>query len=623
MSEILLLSLIFLSAGVVFVPIASRLGLGSVLGYLIAGIAISPLLTALHVDVIAVQHFAEFGVVMMLFLVGLELEPRRIWQMRTRLLGLGGAQVIGTTALLAAASIALGQSWQISLAIGLVLALSSTAIVLQTFNEKGLMRSDGGEAGFSVLLFQDIAVIPMLAFMPLLASPDLINAMSAAAAELPASEDHGGGGNLVANLNAWQATLATIAAMAAVVLGGSYLTRPLFRFVAGAKIRELFTVTALFIVIGIAFLMTAVGLSPALGTFLAGVVLASSEYRHELESDIDPFRGLLLGLFFITVGASIDFGLLSQNLWGTLTLAFGLITLKAAVLFVLGWIFKIKGSQRWLLALGLAQAGEFGFVLLSFTVANGILPTAIADQLLLIVALSMLVTPLLFILFDRVVSPFFSRSTETAADEIEQRNPIIIAGRGRMGGIVEQMLSSAGYPATVIDYSSRQLDILRRFGRKAYFGDATRPDLLHSAGIEEAKLLIVTIDDKEQITELVDYAIRNFPKLHVIARAVDRHHVYHLWALGCKDIVRETYDSSLRMGRSAFEALGASREIADRMKAEFDATNRRSMVEVADAYDVSIPAYENEAYIKKVRSVIDSWDADLQRRIVAIRKSET
>jgi CPA2 family monovalent cation:H+ antiporter-2 len=304
-----------------------------------------------------------------------------------------------------------------------------------------------------------------------------------------------------------------------------------------------------------------------------------------------------------------------------LGLACGLILLKAVVLFVLGWLFKIQGSQRWLLALGLAQAGEFGFVLLSFTVANGILPTAIADQLLLIVALSMLATPLLFILFDRVVSPRFSRSVETPADDIEQRNPIIIAGRGRVGGIVEHMLRSAGYATTVIDYSSRHLDLLRRFGIKAYFGDATRPDLLHSAGIEEARLLIVAIDDKQQITELVDYAIRNFPKLHVIARAVDRHHVYHLWALGCRDIIRETYDSSLRIGRSAYEALGASREIADRMKAEFDATNRRSMLEVADAYDVNIPAYENEAYIQRVRQMIESWDADLKTRIVAIRES--
>jgi CPA2 family monovalent cation:H+ antiporter-2 len=621
MSEVLLLALIFLTAGVVFVPIASRLGLGSVLGYLIAGIAISPLLATLHVDVVAVQHFAEFGVVMMLFLVGLELEPRRIWQMRTRLLGLGGAQVVGTAALFAGIAVMLGQPLKIALAIGLVLALSSTAIVLQTLNEKGLMRSDGGEASFAVLLFQDIAVIPMLAFLPLLASPDLLEAINLAAAA-DTADDHAAGWNLVTNLDAWQATLVTLAAMGAVVLGGSYLTRPLFRFVAGAGVRELFTVTALFIVIGIALLMTLVGLSPALGTFLAGVVLANSEYRHELESDIDPFRGLLLGLFFITVGAGIDFGLLSEDLLVTLALAFGMIAIKALVLFVLGCLFRIQQAQRWLFALGLAQAGEFGFVLLSFTVANGILPDVVADRLLLIVALSMLMTPLLFIAFDRIVSPLYARGQAAPADEIDQRNSIIIAGRGRMGGIVERMLTAAGFESTVIDYSSRHLDIIRRFGFRAYFGDATRPDLLHSAGIKDARLLIVTIDDKEQITKLVDYAIRNYPGLHVIARAVDRDHVYELWARGCRDIIRETYDSSLRIGRSAFEALGSSREIADRMTDEINETNRRAMVEVADVYDVNIPSYENEALIAKVKAMIDTWDVELKNRVVAIKHSE-
>ena len=622
MSEVLLLGLIFLTAAVVFVPLASRFGLGSVLGYLIAGIAISPLLSTLRVDVLAVQHFAEFGVVIMLFLVGLELEPRRIWQMRTRLLGLGGAQVTGTAALIALAASLLGQPWNISLAIGLILALSSTAIVLQTLSEKGLMRCDGGEAGFSVLLFQDIAVIPMLAFMPLLASPDLLDGLSAVMPGVHSGEDHSANWNLVADLGPGQKTLATLAAMAVVVLCGHYLTRPLFRFVASAGLRELFTVTALCIVIGIAFLMTLVGLSPALGTFLAGVVLATSEYRHELESDIVPFRGLLLGLFFITVGASIDFNLLSQNPLMVLALVFGLIALKSVVLLLLGLLFRIRGSQRWLLALSLAQAGEFGFVLLSFTVTNGILPKAIADQMLLIVALSMLVTPLLFVVFERIISPIYARSQELPADEIDQQNSIIIAGRGRMGGVVDRMLKVAGYQATVIDYSSRHLDILRRFGLQAYFGDATRPDLLHSAGIEQARLLIVTIDDKEQITKLVDYALRNYPKLHVIARAIDRHHVYQLWAHGCRDIIRETYDSSLRIGRSAFEALGISREVAEKMKDEFDKTNRRVMVEVADVYDVNVPFYENEAFIAKVRQTTDTWEAELQERLIAIRNSE-
>jgi len=621
MSDILLLASIFLFSGVAFVPIAIRLGLGSVLGYLIAGITISPLLTVLQVDINAVQHFAEFGVVMMLFLVGLELEPRLLWQMRTRLLGLGGTQIIGTAAMVMVAAIFLGQPWRISIAIGLILALSSTAIVLQTLKEKGLMRSDGGEASFSVLLFQDIAVIPMLAFMPLLASPELIDALRLSAEHGQNVQSHGSGLSFVNGLNAWQTTLVTLGTMAAIVFGGSYLTRPLFRFVAEAKLRELFTITALLIVIGIALLMTLVGLSPALGAFLAGVVLANSEYRHELESDIDPFRGLLLGLFFMTVGASINFSLLTEHFTITLALTLGLMAIKAIVLFIFGWLFKIQGTYRWLFSLSLAQAGEFGFVLLSFSTVNGILPVEVTDQLLLVVALSMLLTPLLFIVYDRIIAPIYSRGQEPGSDEIEQTSQIIIAGRGRVGGIVDRMLKSAGYQATVIDYSSRHLDILRRFGIHAYFGDATRPDLLSSAGIAEAKLLIVAIDGKEQITKLVDYAIRNYPNLHVIARAVDRDHVYHLWAHGCRDIIRETYDSSLRIGRSAFEALGISREIAERMTAEFNDTNRRAMIEVADVFDITIPSYENEAYIAKVRAMTDSWDADLQDRVVAIMKS--
>ncbi|MEM7289470.1 MAG: cation:proton antiporter, partial [Pseudomonadota bacterium] len=410
MTEFLLLAFIFLIAGVVAVPIASRLGLGSVLGYLIAGIVISPLLHTLGVDVISIQHFAEFGVVMMLFLVGLELEPKMLWAMRAKLLGLGGLQVGGTTLFVMGFAMAFGQPWTIALAIGLVLALSSTAIVLQTLNEKGLMKSDGGQSGFSVLLFQDIAVIPMLALIPLLAMPELMDiATDAVSHGTDAShgkddhrEGHGHSLSLVEGLNAWQVTLVTVGAIAAVILGGVYLTRPVFRFISMAGLRELFVATALLFVIGIALLMTVVGLSPALGTFLAGVVLANSEYRHELESDIDPFRGLLLGLFFITVGAGINFGLLFDNLGTVIGLTIGLIALKFAVLLALSLMFKIGGANRWLFSLGLAQAGEFGFVLLSFTIANQVIPQSIADQLLLVVALSMLLTPGLFIFYEKV-----------------------------------------------------------------------------------------------------------------------------------------------------------------------------------------------------------------------------
>lgn len=613
MADFLLLAFIFLVAGVIAVPIASRFGLGSVLGYLIAGILISPTLNFLGVDVVAVQHFAEFGVVMMLFLVGLELEPKLLWEMRGRLFGLGGGQVFGTALIIMALALFLGQTWQVSVAIGLVLALSSTAIVLQSLNEKGLMRSDGGQASFSVLLFQDIAVIPMLALLPLLAVPELLGATEAG---------HESGLSLIADLNSWQTALVTLGAIAFVVFGGNYLTRPIFRFIAAARLRELFTAAALMMIIGIALLMTLVGLSPALGTFLAGVVLANSEYRHELESDIEPFKGLLLGLFFMTVGAGINFALLTENAGPIIGLTLALIAIKILVLLMLGSLFKIPGAHRWLFALSLAQAGEFGFVLLAFTVANGILPDVIADKLLLVVAMSMLLTPLLFIFYDRVIAPLYNREQEREADHIPDASPIIIAGRGRVGGIVDRILESAGYKSTVIDFSSVQLGRLQKFGINAYFGDATRPDLLRSAGIDEAKMLIVAIDGKEQITKLVKYAVQTYPDLHVIARAVDRDHVYELWSVGCRDIIRESYDSSVRMGRSAFEAIGISRETADRMVGVFQDADRRSMIEFADVYDIDIPSHENEALIAKARQLQDEWEPELREQIIAIMNGQ-
>ncbi|WP_299409260.1 cation:proton antiporter [uncultured Roseobacter sp.] len=618
MADFLLLAFVFLVAGVVAVPIASRLGLGSVLGYLIAGIVISPLLAALGVDVISIQHFAEFGVVMMLFLVGLELEPRMLWNMRAKLLGLGGLQVGGTTLLVMAVAMVFGQPWSIALAVGLVLALSSTAIVLQTLNEKGLMRSNGGQSSFSVLLFQDIAVIPMLALIPLLAMPDLMDLASEAGHGSGHSDAHGhathhdghaDGGNgtslsLVDGLPAWQAGLVTIGAIGAVILGGVYLTRPLFRFIAMAGLRELFVAAALMFVIGIALLMTLVGLSPALGTFLAGVVLANSEYRHELESDIDPFRGLLLGLFFITVGAAIDFDLLFGNFGAIVGMTFGLTALKALVLLALAWIFKLQGADKWLFGLGLAQAGEFGFVLLSFTVASDVIPQALADQLLLIVALSMLLTPGLFILYEKVIAPRFITTQERETDEIDEEGDVIIAGHGRFGGIVNRMLRAAGYSTTVVDYNAGHLDMLRSFGFKVFFGDATRPDLIHAARIEKAKLLVVAIDGKEQINALVHYARENYPQVPVIARAVDRQHVYDLFSMGCVEIIRETFDSSVRTGRSAMEQLGMHPFDAELAARKFAEDDRHILKEMAQVHDPDIPTGQNTAYIEKSKTLM-------------------
>lgn len=609
-SEFMLIASILLLAGVIAVPIASRLGLGSVLGYLLAGIAISPVLRWAGTDMIGLQHFAEFGVVMMLFLVGLEMSPRALWEMRSRIFVLGGLQVVATTALVAAIAVAFGQPWTVGLAIGMVLALSSTAIVNQTLNEKGLLRGDGGQASFSVLLFQDIAVIPMLVFIPLLAIPEL-QALSVE----QVSDHHGLNLSLVDGLNGWQTALVSLATIVVVIAAGHYLTDPIFRFVSRARLRELFVSTALMLVLAIALLMTMVGLSPALGTFLAGVVMARSEYRHELESDISPLKGIFLGVFFITVGAGINFTLLSENIGLVLGLTFGLIILKAGMLYGLAHFFRIQCGDKWLFALGLAQAGEFGFVLLSFTVANAVMPVDVANLLLLVVALSMLLTPLLFIFYDRVIVPRHSQVLEREADEIESPANIIIAGHGRFGGIVNRAMSAAGFETTVLDYSSDQLAMLRELGLRVHFGDATRPDLLQAAGIEQARLLVIAIDNKEAITNLTRYVCRTYPKVHVVARAFDRMHVYDLWSVGCRDIIRETYDSSIRAGRSAFEALGFDRAKATEMMRHFEEMDREMMIDLADLYDFEVPIAENAPFNARFREMTDEWERELQGRM--------
>ena len=617
MTDALLLTFIFLVAGVISVPIASRLGLGSVLGYLLAGIVISPILTLLEVDIVSIQHFAELGVVLMLFIVGLELNPKKLWELKSKLIGLGGGQVALTALLIMGIGMLLDQEWRTSLAIGLVLALSSTAIVIQTLTEKGLMKSDGGQSSFAVLLAQDIVVIPILAFIPLLATPELITSLSNAAA----SQGESHSASLVDGLEAWQTTLVTVGAIGIVVLGGSFLATPIFRFIAVAQLRELFTATALMFVIGTTLLMSVVGLSPALGTFLAGVVLANSPYRHELESDIAPFKGLLLGLFFMTVGAGINFSLLFSDFASILGLTIGLIFLKATTLLILGRLFHIRGSNKWLFALGLAQAGEFGFVLLSFTVSNAVISQDIADVLLLVVALSMLLTPILFIIYDRLIAPRYAtdKTAGTHDNELPDDNKIIIAGSGRMGSTIDNLLRLAGYHSTVIDFSVKRLRVLEKFGVKNYFGDATRPDLLHAAGIDEASLLIIAIDDPEQITKLVKYVRESHPDVHIIARAFDNNHVYDLWASGCRDIIRENFDSSLRMGRSAFEALGITHHKAEQMIDVFSQHDKVSMVEVADAHQIGVPSHENNVFITRLKKYLEEKNPQLQKAMKDIQ----
>ncbi|GAB3524896.1 monovalent cation:proton antiporter-2 (CPA2) family protein [Photobacterium alginatilyticum] len=567
MTSIFLQAFVYLVAAVIAVPIAKRLGLGSVLGYLIAGVVIGPVIGLVGEETTTIQHFAEFGVVMMLFLVGLELEPKMLWAMRNRLMGLGGLQVGGTAAAVMGIALFFEQPWTIALTIGLIFALSSTAIVLQTFNEKGLTKTEGGQNAFSVLLFQDIAVIPMLAFIPLLALPELVAKAQSAATT---AAEHHDELSLVVGLPGWAYGLVITGSIIAVVVGGHFLSRPLFRFVASSGLREIFTATALMLVIGIAALMSLVGLSPALGTFLAGVVLANSEFRHELESNIDPFKGLLLGLFFITVGAGINFSVLLNDFTIIIALTLGVMLVKALVLYSLALVFRIKGSDRWLFTLSLAQAGEFGFVLLSFSLQNHVIPADIAQTLSLVVALSMFLTPGLFILFDRVILPRFEKtSNDRETDVIDDQGTVIIAGIGRFGQIVNRLLVSNGVKTVVLDHQANQVDVVRQIGTKAYFGDATRPDLLHTAGIEHAAALVVAIDDREHSVELVKYVKHTYPKVKVITRAFDRGHGYLLRQAGADIIESETYHSALEIGGHAMKTLGLHPFFVEQQKATY------------------------------------------------------
>lgn len=588
---------IYLLAAVISVPIAKRLGLGSVLGYLIAGIAIGPFcLRLVGSEGSDVMRFAEFGVVMMLFVIGLELRPALLWQMRGPIVGLGGGQVIGTTAIVAVIGAAWGGSWQTSLAVGLIVAMSSTAIVLQTLNEKGLMKTPGGQACFSVLLFQDIAVIPILALLPLLAT-------------MHAPENVAGGhAHAMNGLPAWQHGLLVLAAVVAVILGGVFLLRPLLRYIAATQLREMFTATALLLVVGIALLMQKVGLSAALGTFLAGVVLAESEYRHQLETDIEPFKGLLLGLFFISVGASIDFALMARQPGTIALLVAGLVIVKFGVLLALGRIFKLETAQAFLFAFALAQGGEFAFVLLSFAQQNGVLAPELAKLLVVSVAVSMAFAPLLFTINDKLVQPrFLRREVEREADLIdEHENPVILAGFGRFGHVIGRLLRANGYPTTVLDHDPDQVETLRGFGLKSFYGDATRLDLLRVAGAARARLFIIAIDDESKSLELVGTIQKNFPNLRILARAASRQHAYELLNAGVTDVYRETFGSALDLSIDALHALGTTTERAHRAAQIFRDHDDASVRDMARLLD------DQSAYNSRARQHIENLERVLQ-----------
>ena len=549
----------YLAAAVIAVPIARALGLGAIIGYLAAGIAIGPWGLALVSNVQDILHFAEFGVVLMLFLVGLELQPGRLWSLRRPIFGLGTAQMAGCALLLWGCAWALGLPWRVALVGALGLALSSTAIALQVLNERNLLRTDSGQKAFSILLFQDVAAIPILALLPLLG----------VAARAEALQPH-------APLDLLPEALKIIAVVAAIVFGGRWVLRPLLRWIAKSKTPEIFTAASLFLVVGIAMLMLTVGLSMALGAFLAGVLLADSEYRRELETDIEPFKGLLLGLFFIAVGMSIDFGVIAHHPFAMLGLLLGFLAIKAAVIWLLARVTAMAYQERPLFTLLLAQGGEFAFVVFQSGATFGAIAPDHASLLIGAVALSMLMGPLLLVWLDRVLlQRHATLQSAPQAQEISepQSAPVIIAGFGRYGQIVARMMLAQGVPATVLDHSVEMLEVAHTFGYRVFYGDATRVNLLRMAGAQQARILVVAVDAPEQSLKIVQLAKKHFPHLHIVARARDVTHWHALRDLGVQHVERELFESSLRTARTVLELTGLSQADADALAERFRAHN--------------------------------------------------
>jgi glutathione-regulated potassium-efflux system ancillary protein KefC len=537
-------SLIYLSAAVIAVPLSKALGLGSIIGYLAAGIAIGPWGLGLVTNVEDILHFAEFGVVLMLFLVGLELEPKRLWSLRRSIFGWGSSQVLGCAVVLAAVAMACGVEWRLAVVAALGLALSSTAIALQVLGERNILPTRSGQAAFSILLFQDVAAIPILALLPLLGVVSVSNEASAP-------------------VEYAQTALKIVAIIAGIVLGGRLLLRPVFRWIARSRTPEIFTAAALLLVVGISALMLLAGLSMALGAFLAGVLLAESEYRRELETDIEPFKGLLLGLFFIAVGMSIDFGVLMQSPGTMALVVLGFLAVKAVVIYALARHIQLPLQERPVFTLLLAQGGEFAFVVFQAAAGAQVFSASTASLLIGAVAVSMLLSPLLLVAVDRLV-PRLARHSGPTMDEISetQEAPVLLAGFGRYGQIIGRMLLAEGIPATVLDHDVEMIEVARNFGYRVHYGDATRLDLLRIAGAATAKVLVVAVDDVDQSLEIVDLAKAHFPALTIVARARDVTHWNQLRDREVMLVEREMFESSLRSARSVLEQLGHPPHVA-------------------------------------------------------------
>ena len=526
---------IFLAAAVVTVPLFRRFRLGAVLGYLAAGVVIGPWCLKFVTEVENIMHFAELGVVLLLFVIGLELQPSRLWVLRRSVFGLGSAQVLITGAVLGAIALAFGMTVLSAVVVGLGLAMSSTAFVLQILAEKGQLTARHGRSSFAILLFQDLAVIPLLALIPLLGAGDMD----------------------LSGRSPWLAALTAIGVIVAVVVGGRFLLRPILQAIAVSGIREIFTAAALLVVIGTSLLMTSVGLSMSLGAFLAGVLLADSEYRHELEADIEPFKGLLLGLFFISVGMSADLGLIVSHPFGIVGATAALMAVKAAILLGIGRLSGHSWHSSRGLAVALCQGGEFAFVLFGLAADSGIMGRTLTDSLVIVVTLSMALTPLAFVLNDVAIARWLRKPVEEKFDKIDAgENRVIIAGFGRVGQIVGRLLRAKRIPFTALDKSAAQVESVRRFGSRAYYGDASRLDMLLAAKADKAEILVLAIDDVESSLRTAETAKKNFPNLRIYARARNRFHAYRLMDIGVDYLIRETYVSSLELTQQVLRGLG-------------------------------------------------------------------
>lgn len=604
--EVFQRAFVYLAAALVAVLLGKRLGLGAVLGYLLVGAAIGPWgLKLVGREGEQVTHFAEFGVVVMLFLIGLELQPPKLWQMRRSVLGLGAAQVVASTLAIAGLAMGFGLAGKPALAVGMALSLSSTAIVLQTLNEKGLLRTRTGQNTFSVLLFQDVAVIPMLALLPLLAGAAAVHA-----------DDHGGGAWLDV-LPVWARPLAILAAVALVIAVARLGMRPVFHLIARTRQREAFTGAALLLVIGVALLMTKVGLSPALGAFVAGVVLANNEYRHELESDLEPFKGLLLALFFLGVGAGIDFGYVAEYPGIVVGGALALVAVKGLLLFGLSRLHGEATRPSLLFAASLAAGGEFAFVLVAAARSAGALDAAAARPVVAIVALSMAATPLLILAAERFLARGTGRPADTREPDVEDEGaPVIICGFGRFGHAVGRLLRNRGFPCTVLDHDSDQVDLLRKIGIPVHYGDASRHDLLAHAGAAHAKVLVIALRSAAVTRRIIETARRDFPHLRIFVRAYGRAEAYEILDAGEDRVYRDTLDSSLSMSLDILGELGMPADEARRAVASYRRRDEEMVRKMARH------RHEEGDYLDAAREAVRSLDELIRSDIERAERGE-